>query len=315
MVALFVDVRGFTSFAGITESTDTAEFLKAMYTSMLKDDFPDCEYFKLTGDGMMVIYHFEDEESLLAQVRNVITKSLALVERFPTITRGIRMIDFPVPTRLGIGVARGSATLIATSDATIDYTGRPLNLAARLMDLARPSGIVIESSLGIDVLDEAIRGRFAPDQVYITGIAEEASLAVFYLKDHTEISDYSKLPIKPPIRFVETPEKLSLRELQERGARFQQRLSQEPARTDDALVHLAYPKAKADGNKSATARWTPSRKVEIVKRLNQWHAEIDYTAICKELSGDRCKSTWPVEITLEYTVRDTTPDQSSPTQP
>ena len=50
------------------------------------------------------------------------------------------MITFELPPDIGIGVARGSATRISTQDGILDYSGRPLNLAARLVNFARPRG-------------------------------------------------------------------------------------------------------------------------------------------------------------------------------
>ena len=65
-----------------------------------------------------------------------------LVEAFGQITANDFMINFPVPQRLGVGVARGTATRLASGGQVLDYTGRCLNLAARLMDKARPYGVV-----------------------------------------------------------------------------------------------------------------------------------------------------------------------------
>ena len=252
---------------------------------------------------MMLIYAFSDEASLTATLRGTVAKSLALVKAFPRLTKDDPMVNFPVPEELGVGLARGAATVIRSQGKTLDYTGRTLNLAARLMDLARPRGVVLDDSFGIERLTKTTREKFAKAKVFIPGIAEQQSVPVYFLPDWTEISEYRKMPIVAPVRWPDATETTTGGELKERGASSWIELSKVPARTDDGKIHLTYPKAKADGTMNTTMSWTPRREVDIQQRLGKWYAVIDFVDIAKELEEDNCQDNWPVEVTVEYSVR------------
>jgi class 3 adenylate cyclase len=68
---------------------------------------------------------------------------------------------------LGIGIAAGSASRLIAGDTTFDYTGRPLNVASRLMDIARPAGVVLEETLDFEALSDETQELFARDQVFL----------------------------------------------------------------------------------------------------------------------------------------------------
>ena len=135
VVACFVDVRDFSSF--FAESVEGAYFLRQLYRRLLDDFFPDASYFKPTGDGLMIISDIDDA-NIAETTRGTLTTSLRLVQEFPRLFERDPMINFPTPERLGIGIARGAASRLFVEGQTLDYSGRTLNLAARLMDLARP---------------------------------------------------------------------------------------------------------------------------------------------------------------------------------
>lgn len=299
VVAMFLDVRGFTAF--FAESTDAAEYLKSAYRQILKRYVGDCDFFKLTGDGMMVIYELE-EADLRATLRATVKRSLDLVQAFPSITDGDAMINFAVPERLGIGLARGSATVITSGRKTLDYTGRTLNLAARLMDLARPSGVVLDGDFGLDLLPPKLRQEFTQDRVFIDGISPETPYKVFCQKRTVKISEHRRLPIAPPVDFIESLPLVSLKQIAELGRRHQYNLTHEPAQLDTVRLLVRYPKPRPDGRKSG-ASYMPDFNAVVGKRLKRWFAEVDYQTITQRLESDGCKPGWPVEQFLEYQVR------------
>ncbi len=302
VVAVFIDVRGFSSWTA--ESTEVADYLKSAYNRILTKHFDDAGFFKLTGDGMMLIYPFNNVSTLQATVRATVGKSIALVKAFPTLTKDDRMINFPVPARLGVGLARGSATVLTSDSKTLDYTGRPLNLAARLMDLARPFGVVFDDSFGIEELATATRKKFAHADVYVNGIAEESSMRVYYLPDWTTIAEYRMLPISAPIRMADATNALTLAELKDRGS-FLERLEREPAQpTAGATILVEYPAVRDDGTKTDLV-WTLNRQAVIERKLNKWYAKVDYNEIAKKIEARRCQDDWMVRTTLEYLVRPT----------
>jgi len=300
VVAIFVDVRGFTSWRA--ESTDAADYLQSVYTRMLSDHVKDCDYFKLTGDGMLVIYEFEKSD-LNPTLRKTVKKSLALVKAFPRLTEKDRLINFDVPTRLAIGLARGSATVITSGGKTLDYTGRTLNLAARLMDIARPAGVVLEGGFGLDLLAPTTQKLFAKDAVYINGIAEETPFDIYYQRNVVEIPEHRKLPITTPVDFLEPAEKVNFKTISERSGRYRHPLSHEPAKKDSVVMHVRFPKPMSNGRKHPSEMRTPIFNAKLVKSLTRWHAEVDYVAVTKVLAEQGCKPGWPVVMVLEYPIR------------
>jgi class 3 adenylate cyclase len=309
VVAMFLDVRGFTSFAGLAESPDAADFLKSAYTRMLDDHITEPAYFKLTGDGMMVIYTFVDRDSLTTVLNRTVDMSIQLVDAFPDLTRDDPMINFSVPRNLGVGLARGPATMIRSGRKVLDYTGRPLNLAARLMDLARPSGVVFDGSFGIELLNDELAKRFSKEPVYIKGIAEEKPTDVYYLDGRTEIPAYTRIPIRPPTRFTEPTFRVPFSKVIEWAPLFQFTLTREPLQTEDVLIHVHWPVKTPSGEKG-TARWMPSYDGTLLRKLNAWYAEFDLKPIVKEMEKEGCLPSWPVDLTIEYSVRDTPADTS-----
>jgi class 3 adenylate cyclase len=167
VIALFLDVRGFSSFAKLAESSEAAIFLRRVYIKIMDEFFAEAAFFKPTGDGLMVIMPY-DEHNLEEQLAASIGTSLRLISEFPSLCDDDPMVNFDVLPDLGIGLARGASTCLLSGRTILDYSGRPLNLAARLMDLARPKGVVFDESLGARLLPDDLRDQFASEQVYIT---------------------------------------------------------------------------------------------------------------------------------------------------
>ncbi len=300
VVVVFLDVRGFTSFARIAESTDTAEFLKSAYIKILDEYFPEAVFFKPTGDGLLILLEY-DRESLTEVVRNAVARSVELVESFPGFCSGDAMINFDVPSKIGIGLTRGSATALVAKRKVLDYSGRPLNLASRLMDLARPSGIVFDSSFGFSLLDEGAQKLFSKDTAYVKGVAESVPMPVFCLSGYTEIPEYNKKPLDGFVRFPEPTEIIPFKELRERGV-FRHNLQRTPARTDTIEVHLQYPDIRANGTKNPGILRVASLPAKYGTMAGREWAQVDYMGEVARLASIGVKDTWQVRCTLEYSV-------------
>ena len=63
------------------------------------------------------------------------------------------------------------------------------------MDLARPSGIVFSSSLGIEHLPEATQKEFKRDKVFLRGVAEREPVDVFFDQRYTSIPESAHQPL------------------------------------------------------------------------------------------------------------------------
>jgi len=300
VVVVFLDVRGFSSFAGIAESTDTAEFLKTVYLKIIDEFFPDAQFFKPTGDGLLILLDY-NRNTLEKVVRSAVDRSLRLVETFGSLCDGDEMINFDVPTKLGIGLARGSATALTTRKKALDYSGRPLNLASRLMDLARPSGIVFDQRFGFNLLDPEVQKRFKEETAYIKGLAESKPMTIFCLDDYTEIPEFNKRPLDGFVRHLEPKQTLSFKTLEERGS-FRHPVKLPPARTDNIELHIEYPKVKADGRRHASVGYIDTLPATFGTAAGESYALVSYANQVAAMKALGVRSDWQVSIVLEYSV-------------
>lgn len=298
VLVVFLDVRGFSSFARMAESSEAALFLRRMYLNILNEYFPNATFFKPTGDGLMIIRHF-DEESLRDEVEWAIRASVRLVENFPAITNGDAMINFDVPKSLGIGITRGAATRLASGDLTLDYSGRPLNLAARLMDLARPSGVVFDAPLIKDLdLEDGLAETFRSDDVYVKGIADISSMQVFRSLD-VQIPTRNRHPLEGR-PFDTEPATMTFKAFKERG-KFVHRPPVEPLDPEQVECVVRFPVPTANGRKHASMKRTMARKPEQTwRRAEGWELGYDYGPFVKRMESIGVKDTWAVEVLLRY---------------
>jgi class 3 adenylate cyclase len=197
IIALILDIRGFTPFCKEQESLNVANFLKRVYTRIIDEYFPNARFYKPTGDGLLIVMSYTPK-SLRDLLAKTMDKSLSLVRDFGKLCEEDEMINFYTPDKVGIGISRGAACCISSDGTIVDYSGRVINLASRLNDLARPCGVVFDSGLGITLLPKEIQDLFLSDNVYIRGIAEDKTITVFFSKQYTIIPPSRKQPLREP---------------------------------------------------------------------------------------------------------------------
>lgn len=197
VIAIMTDIRGFSNFCQRIDSFDIANYLKRLYMKLIDNYFVDASFYKPTGDGLLVILSCP-KASLKEIVSTQIQKCLSLLSEFESLCKNDPIINFETPNKIGIGISRGSACRICSNSKTLDYSGRVINLASRLMDLARPSGIIFDASLGFDLLQNKIQDNFLTENVYVRGIAERKPITVYYTKQYTIIPPFSKKPLLEP---------------------------------------------------------------------------------------------------------------------
>jgi class 3 adenylate cyclase len=296
VVAIFLDVRGFSSFARMTESSETAVFLRSVYLTILEDFFPESDFFKPTGDGLMIIR--KHTASDLEQVASEsVARALDLVDAFPKLCDSDKMVNFPVPGDLGIGLARGAATQLISHRKTLDYSGRPLNLAARLMDLARPRGVVMESSIA-DLLNENLLDRFRQEQVYVKGIAEDDPVSV-QVTEETTIPEANTRPMGSAQWVVECEESIPFKELKLRRF-YIHTLSREPADRKTITLHVSHKKVLSSGRPHRSMFTTWSFEATYLDDGSGPTARMDYQAIKQTLMENGVKDSWPINLEIRY---------------
>lgn len=188
IIAVVLDVRGFSSFAQKVESAEASAFLRRVYIQLLDNYFSKAAFFKPTGDGLLLVFTYS-KDNLKEVAESVISSCLSAVSDFGKLCDSDEMINFKVPENIGIGVCRGAATKLISHGVTLDYSGRPLNIASRLMELARPCGLVLAANFGSKNLPKKSEDKFALGQIYLRGISTSEPLEVLYTKDLTTLPE------------------------------------------------------------------------------------------------------------------------------
>jgi class 3 adenylate cyclase len=247
-VATFLDIRGFSTFSARGESFDSALYLRSVYSTILGSYFDDADFFKPTGDGLLIIHELPgDAQQVPAIVSSILTRAVALIEEFGQLTADDYMVNFATPQKLGIGLARGSVTRLVSDGFVLDYTGRCLNLAARLMDKARPAGVVFGDTHARQLMEPDIATAFSEDQVCIRGISEEVPVAIF-VTGSVDILPADRAPIPQSRTHWGEPMTLPVDEI--RGlSTYGFHLPRAPRSNESAGVHVTCPVFDNDGKR------------------------------------------------------------------
>lgn len=204
IVATFLDIRGFSGFTAPGGPFDSALYLRSLYDKILSEYFNDTIFFKPTGDGLLLIHELPSiPEEVPATISSILSRAANLVDVFGQILSDDVMINFDKPQKLGVGVARGSATRLVSNGFVLDYTGSCLNLAARLMDKARPAGVVFSDSLANLIMTEDVALLFSEDAICVRGISEEVPIPIMISLD-VEIQYSDRQPVSDASRWGES---------------------------------------------------------------------------------------------------------------
>lgn len=305
VIALNADVRGFSKFSLEVESVDTALYIRKIYQAILGNYFPDADFFKPTGDGLLLVFDVEEgnNKDLTEKANTLVERSMRLVDEFADILVGDPWIYFPMPTRIGVGIARGAASRLIAGKTTLDYSGTVLNIASRLMDLARPGGIVIDQTFPVGLLDEETRGKFKKDdQVFVRSVAEKEPRQVYYREAWTTISPSNRRPLDQ-IDWKAIDRRYSLAELKALGAWFIFDLEAEPIDPARILVRLDYPAKPPKGGEmpdvvTEMVAEPPDYRYEMSAGSPRLHVKVG--SLAKRAAGSGVKGTWPVHLNIYY---------------
>jgi len=254
VVATFLDIRGFSTFSAQGESFDSALYLRSVYTTILSSHFDDATFFKPTGDGLLLIHQLPVDPQAVPQiVSSILARAVALVGAFGQMTADDYMINFPVPQKLGVGIARGSATRLVSEGGVLDYTGRCLNLAARLMDKARPFGVVFADTHAKQLMTPEVAMLFTSDEVCVRGISEREPLPIFITRG-VEIAASDREPIPEASHTWGGERTLSVAEVRDSSSHAFY-LPRSPRSFERVGVHVEYPLFDKNGRRKDTVSW------------------------------------------------------------
>jgi len=194
IIVVILDIRGFSTFSKSHESPDTAQYIKRVYMKLIDNYFSKASFYKSTGDGLLITIPYT-EDTLKKVANNTIESCMKCHLEFSNICDNDPMINFKVPDKIGIGIARGTACCIKSGNLILDYSGHILNLASRLMNLARPSGIVIDGAFSMNLFNIEIQKQFQKRGVYLRSIAEESPRDIFIQNEFVNISSEYLQPL------------------------------------------------------------------------------------------------------------------------
>jgi class 3 adenylate cyclase len=194
VIVVVADIRGFSRFSTVNESPNIAMYIKRFYLQLINQYFKTANFVKPTGDGLLMTFQY-NEANLLKVSETVINACLNCLNGFSTICKNDPMINFETPHAIGFGIARGIACCLYSGEEILDYSGHLLNLASRLNDLARPSGIVIDGGFLESVIPDPSRKLFKEQRVYVRSIAEESPISIYYLDKYVQISTQALSPL------------------------------------------------------------------------------------------------------------------------
>ena len=239
VIVIFIDIRDFSTFSMACDSVYVAMYLKRVYIKLIDEYFPFASFYKSTGDGLLLVVPIGGED-IVEVSRKVVAACIKCHSEFNNICSDDPMINFKIPQKIGIGVARGTVCCLISGDKVIDYSGRFLNLASRLTDLARSSGIIIDGDFNITLLSDEQRKIFEEEKVYLKGIHEEVPIKIYHIPEFTLISKYNKQPIVSKRWREQTDVKL-YRDLL-KFTRFQYPLDSEPVSSEDIKITVTHSK-------------------------------------------------------------------------
>lgn len=300
VIAINLDIRGYSAFSTRTESPDAAMFIKRVFMRLIDEYFTKASFYKSTGDGLLLTIPY-DENNLKDRIQETINICLKAIKVFPLLCKNDPMINFQVPTKIGVGLSRGTACRLVSGTKTIDYSGRILNLASRLMDFARPYGIVFDSGFGYNLLNDTQKELFKNEKIYIKGIAEKEPVSIYYTNMVTEIPIQSKKPIQKE-RWESIALKKSFREIKSFGS-FTYPLKEEPIDQSSIRIMVEYPSIENGKVQKDVVSYIDSFKefrYEVKAGIPE--LSIDYSALVKELTKVNLKNNHKITLTISYLV-------------
>ncbi len=150
-IIFFTDIRGFTKWSEGTEAFQRMEKFVNQFYKIIRNLFHD-SYIKNLGDGAMIITEIDIESDSIIAIEDLLVPVLKEnLEKIKQIDEEFNKLcnefsaryGYRTELRLGWGIARGVVKKVSNNHIE-DYIGANINKCARLCQIARPYGIVIE---------------------------------------------------------------------------------------------------------------------------------------------------------------------------
>jgi class 3 adenylate cyclase len=301
VIAVNLDIRGFSAFSRQVESPDSAVFIKKVYMKLIDDYFASASFFKPTGDGLLIIIPYT-ERTVAEVAARTVDICLRLLEDFSGFCANDAMVNFKVPKAVGIGLSRGTACCLASDATILDYSGRVLNLASRLMDLARPTGVVFDADFGLNLLQKEQRKKFVKETVFVRGIAEREPIEIFYTKGRTVISPVNKQPLEK-INWRTITDEKTQREIENIGGNFIYRLESEPVDPKQIGIQISYASVVGGQTQKGIQTYRDLKAFKYSLDSGQAIVSVDFGKVAHILRADAVRPECSVQIQIRYPDR------------
>src|SRR5690242_4155931 len=162
ITAVFLDLRGFTSFTDRADPDEVMDLLRAYHATLGRtvDEYGGTlEHF--AGDGIMIF--FSDPLPVDQPAERAVRMAIALQEAFTPISAAWSKLGHAVG--LGIGIAQGEATLgVIGFEQRWEYAaiGNVPNLAARLCGVAQAGEIILDAQVEQEIAPIADTDAIGP---------------------------------------------------------------------------------------------------------------------------------------------------------
>lgn len=304
VLAVNLDVRGFSDWSRRVESSQTTLYLAKIYRKLIDVYFPNDWFFKPTGDGLLLVRAFVEAE-LAELVKDTVNNCFAIVDNFGELCHDDPMINYGVPDNVGIGLAQGAASRLVAygpdgEELTLDYSGRVLNLSSKLMELARPRGVVIDSGFGAGLLPKEAVDRLDAKTGYIRGVSPDDELRVLFDPAMTQIvPSFERRPDEPVWGNVN--ETWKLREME----RYQMaRTFSLASKLNDPSAYrcIAIYRTPSDRKRKEFTR-VHITDSDYLEEAGHSSIKVDIPSVAKLLRAKGVKGTWDVTISIDYPVQ------------
>lgn len=175
---VFVDARGFTSWAQRTDVFPFLDEFSLEFHKVLRKNFPDF-WTKNLGDGAMLVKE-NDKKSVRKNNISLLKKTIVSINKAEKDFQSVCSIlsenyGSSIPLSLGWGITKGWIKKLKS-----DYIGAEINKSSRLCGIARPFGIVIdkEDFPKLPKFPKSIQFQFFEQKRKLKGISNEVDVWV-----------------------------------------------------------------------------------------------------------------------------------------
>lgn len=146
VVALFSDIRGFSSWSETQPLDNVADLMKAQFERVIQicNDHHH-SFHKFLGDGFVLLWEPDGELGLDHCLAHALDAAFHLHKKYWHLSKNL---VYAAPSGYGVGISIGDAMRIQPETFLkemneVDFVGYPLNCAARMQTLAAAYGTVV----------------------------------------------------------------------------------------------------------------------------------------------------------------------------